>query len=426
MIARIILAWIALSVNLLLLASVHAAPEQQLSLQDAMELVLANNPNFRVYQLRQQAIQGELQSAELDPAWQLAVEAENFLGSNELQGFSASEWTLTLGRVIERGDKRQARSNVVRRRQEIIDTERQLLELDLLSEAASRFIELATLQEKIIVLNQARQLAEEVLSAVNNRTSAGLSPQAEYYRAQAELSQAELAITTASFAMDAAREQLRAFWGGQSVGFSSVLADFFELQLISDIEPLLSELRNSPALSVYTDQQRLLAAELALATAQQAADFSVAGGIKYASELGDAAFVAEFSMPLQTKRRSRGAMTTAQANLLRVESEEQAALYRLQGQLQALVKQHQSASNRYEVLQAAVIPSLQQALEETRVAYQSGLYGYVELSAAQQDLIQAELNRIDAAAQAHLMRIEIERLSGQLITGSPTAPGETP
>ncbi len=390
-----------------------AAQDSQLVLRDAIARVLENNPNFRVYRLRRQALEGELQTAKLDPAWQLNAEVENFWGSGDLNGFNGSEWTLTLGRVVERGDKREARTGVVRHRQALIDAEQQVFELDLLSEAAARLIAVASEQARLEILQRSVELGISVLDEVNNRIAAGRSHVAERSRASAALAEAELAVESAEFAMESARFNLASLWGSTEPTFSNVSVNFLQVESVGSVQDLIDALEQSPVIAIFTSEARLREAELSLARAQQLADFSIGGGIRHAAEINDTAFVAEFSLPLQSRQRARGAMTTAQANLLRIDSEEAAALQKLRGRLLALDQQRQGAVNRFQSLQSNIIPQLQQAYEQTRQAYNSGLYDYLELGAAQRELLEAELELVAAATQAHQLRIEIERLSGQ-------------
>ncbi|MCI5105505.1 MAG: TolC family protein [Pseudomonadales bacterium] len=390
-----------------------AASDFQLDLRGAIEQVLENNPNFRVYRLRREALAGELQNADLNPAWHFNVELENFLGSGDLRDFKGSEWTMTLSRVVERGNKRQARTGVIRQRQALIDAEQQILELNLLSETASRFIDVASEQARLEILQRSVQLASSVLDEVNNRINAGRSHVAERSRAAASLAEAELAVESAEYAKASARFRLASLWGSAEPVFSEVSANLLQVESVGNVRDLIDALEESPAIAVFTSETRLREAEVSLARAQQIADFSIGGGIKHVAEINDTAFVAEFSVPLQSKQRARGAVTTAQANLLRVDSEEAVALQKMRGRLLALDQQRQSAVNRFVALQSSIIPQLEQAFEQTRQAYDSGLYNYLELGAAQRELLNAELERVAAAAQAHQLRIEIERLSGQ-------------
>ena len=149
------------------------------------------------------------------------------------------------------------------------------------------------------------------------------------------------------------------------------------------------------------------------ARSRRSADIEVGAGIRHLAELNDTALTFQVSIPLVSKRRAAGAITTAQANLLRVDTERQTALLRMQAQLLILDQQRKLAVNEFNALQVSVLPQLESALDATRTAFEGGRYSYLELSAAQKELLDAESSLIEAAARAHLLRVEIERLSGE-------------
>ena len=69
-------------------------------------------------------------------------------------------------------------------------------------------------------------------------------------------------------------------------------------------------------------------------------------------------------------------------------------------------------------LEQRIITLLERALTETRKAYQLGKYSYLELSALQQEVLDARLAVIDAGFSSQLNTIEIERLTGQSLPAS--------
>lgn len=401
--------------------SVVTAQSNELSLREAMQKVLAEHPQFRIYQLNKEALAGEAQSAALKPAIQVNANVENFLGTGDLNGLHGSEWTLSLSRVIEQKEKRTARTDVVRHRQALLDAEQQIRELDLLSATAKRYIEFTAAMSRLQVLQRATDLAATTRDEIAQRVSAGRTPEAELTRARANLARAELAVESAQLDVNASRLHLASYWGDfQPAQFTST-ADLFRLAALPDIEELLDLLVENPAVTVFVSRSRLREAELHLAQSHQLTNYTVGAGIKHLAELNDTAFVAEFSMPLNSRERARGAITTAQAKLLQVDAEQEAALWQMKGRLLALDQQRRAALMRHDQLRDDIIPLLQQAYDSTFAAYETGLYSFIEVSSAQRALLEAELARIDAATQSHLLRIEIERLSGNFYDDA-TAP----
>jgi len=125
------------------------------------------------------------------------------------------------------------------------------------------------------------------------------------------------------------------------------------------------------------------------------------------------ALVAGFSIPLFTAERNRGAERSAVAAREEVGVRREAALINLHSQLFNAFQNRQQAITTINTLQTNTIPLLDQALSETRAAYESGRYSYLEWVAARQELLNARATLIDAAAAALSYGAEIEQLTAE-------------
>jgi cobalt-zinc-cadmium efflux system outer membrane protein len=69
-------------------------------------------------------------------------------------------------------------------------------------------------------------------------------------------------------------------------------------------------------------------------------------------------------------------------------------------------------------LRSEAVIQAQAALAQTRDGYERGRFSYLELAAAQEELLDLERASIEAAAEYHRLQAEIERLTGESITTS--------
>ncbi len=415
MIHRILLAIIVSVAILLDVNLADGAADDRLSLRDAIRLTLDNNPQFRTYQLRSDALSGELQTAGLKPVIRVSSEVENVIGTGDLSWFQGTELTLALSQVVELGGKRAARTNLVNQRQNLLRAEQQVLELDLLSAATTRYIELTAAEQRLNLLVRSTELAREIHAAVSVRVDAGRAPEAERARAAAALSLSQLAEQSANYSIAAARLRLSSLWGELQPVFAETGANLLEVDAATPIQSLLDQLESNPAIEVFASETRLREAELREVMSRRSGDIEVGAGIRHLAELNDTALIFRASMPLKSKRRAGGAITTAQAKLLAVETERDTALLRMRAQLLVLDQQRRLALNEVSVIQSDVLPQLVSALNETRDAFDNGRFSYIELNTAQKELLDTEFALIEAAARAHLFRVEIERLSGETL-----------
>lgn len=74
-----------------------------------------------------------------------------------------------------------------------------------------------------------------------------------------------------------------------------------------------------------------------------------------------------------------------------------------------------ASRGRFEALRADAIPQAEQALQQTQLGYERGRFSYLELVTAQQEVLELRAAIIDAAAETHRVRAEIERLTGEAL-----------
>ena len=124
---------------LLLLAGGFGAPAlagEALSLPQAVTRALAHNPAVRAGDRTIVAAERQADLAGLTPPWVMGADVENLGGTGSVAGVQAAETTVRLGRVLERGGKREARRAVgaigIERSRNALDQTRQ----ELATEAA--------------------------------------------------------------------------------------------------------------------------------------------------------------------------------------------------------------------------------------------------------------------------------------------------
>jgi len=394
----------------------NAVSSSKLSLRDAILATLAHNPQLNSFQFRRQVLVGELQTAGLKPAVRVSATLENALGSGEFSGAKSAELTLALSSVIELGDKRDARLGVVTERQQALAIEQRIVELDLLADVTRRFIEVAEAQQQLSLQRSTLTLVTETANSIQRRIDAGNTPDAELARALANQFRMAIELRQAELRFDAAKIKLSSLWGVTEPTFTSVNADLLNIGESGSLSGVLKSLSNNPDIQLFASEARLRDAEVRLALSQRKSDIEWNVGVRRLEASKDSALVVGVSVPLFGESRAASEVATAKANRLGVDNERETALLQLRAQLVGLYQERQAALFEVASLRNDVIPQLKKAVSGTRAAFDKGRYGYLELSTAQRELLQAEAALITAAANAHLLRAEIERLSGAATT----------
>lgn len=402
--------------------SAHATdPNPPLTLEQAITAAMQGDPRLQTYSFRFRAEDARARQAALRPAPEASFELENVAGTGEVGGFDAAEATFALSQVIELGDKRDARIGTALASRNALEIEREAAGLDVLAEVTRRFIAVARRQEQLQLFGDAVELAEHTVVASERRVNAAKSPHAELDRARIALDRAKLDERGARIELDAARRQLAATWGeteltlnGTPVG--DVKADLYALPPAGSFADLVAGLAGNPDFLLFASEARLRDAELRFAASQRKPDVTLGAGVRHIEESNDQAFVLSVSMPLFPARRADPLQAEARANRELVDAERRLAEVRTQATLYELHQQLQHLIQEGRTLRDDIQPRSAEALEETEYAYERGRYGYIELVDAQREYLAVREALIEAAASAHTLRAEIERLTNAPLT----------
>ena len=393
----------------------YANTDTPLTLKGAIAQTLAQNPQLYQYTFVNEALKARKQTGSLRPALELEIEMENFAGSGSFKGLDSPEATLSLSSVIEMGGKRKARTSLMDARINKSEWELQAITLDVLGELTAIYVDSLATQANIQLAEESLALTQSLLQTVRSRSKKGATPEAEVLRAQASVARAEIRLAALVERLERQKVQLAQFWGDTTPAFSSLSGSLFEFGPSQGFEQLYSRVKTSPAIQVFASEARIKDAEVTLARAGGHSDLIWRAGIRRFEETGDSAFTAGLSIPLFSKKRNRSEVKAALANRNAVDYAKQDLLLRLHARLfdaYSLRRQSISAVNKTE---NEVIPALENALKLTRKAYENGRYRYLDLIAAQEELLATKQTRIDAASMALISQALIEKLSSEAL-----------
>lgn len=384
---------------------------EPLTLGKAVSAALASNPDLSQFAFRLKAQSARIDGAALKPAPVFNSELENVLGSGRTRGLDAAEATLSLSQVIELGGQRERRMESARLGIDGIDVARQSAQLDVLAEVSRQFVHVASDQEQLKLTQLATKLAERTVAEVKRRVGAAKAPEAELHRANIVLSRAQVDEEHAEHELITSRIKLAALWGAREADFGLVAADLFQLPEVGDYKELSAQIAANPDFLRFATEARQRDADIRLAESKARNSITVSAGVRRLQESEDTALVAGFSVPLFGARAAQPAIAEAKALREGVESEAAAARLKAETKLFELVQELKHSITEAETLRDGVLPQMEEALRETEYAYQRGRYSYLEWVDAQRERVVVQRALIEAAANAHLFRTEIERLT---------------
>lgn len=384
-----------------------------LTLREALDRARTLNPQLAgfVFETRLQDLRR--QQARIGPAAEVELLVEDAAGSGERGGFDSAQTTLSLSQLFELGGKKSGRIAVAQAQQARLRTEQAARQLDVAADVARRFVHALAQQERVAAARDAVAVAQRVQGAVEQRVRAAASPEAEGSRAIVATAEARLELEDAQHGFETARFELAAAIGLSSPDFSAVAGELFEAPASPSFDALMAQVETSPDFLRFADEARLRDAELRLAERQRRGDLRATLGVRRFEQDGDTALLGGVSLPLFSGSRAAPAISAAQAQRDQLATQRNAALLKARAHLFAQHQEMEHARHVTSVLTGEVLPQLAKAVEQTEYAYRRGRYSYLEWSDAQRRLLEAAVRRIEAAAQFHIHRIEIERLTGE-------------
>lgn len=390
-----------------------------LTLQEAVSRTLQSNPDLKAFGYELTAQDGRTLQAGASPNPELVIDVDDAFGTGSLSGVSAVETTISLRQVFERGalPRRVAAAHAGR---VLLEAELDEKRLDAASEVARRFIRVLSDQARLRLTQEAIVIGEQTVKAVRQQVRAAKVPEAELARAEAALARTRLEYDDVEHELLTSRRQLVALWGETETTFGTVAGELQVLPALEPYEALSARIEANPSLLRFSSEARLREAELRLAEQRRKPGWTLTTGLRHFADTDDVAAVIGLAIPLPFRDRGEGNIAAAQAKLEQVDASRNATEVRVLTQLFELFQELQHAHHAADTLDTEVLPRVQAALKQTQYAYERGRYSYLELVAAQRELLEVKRARIQSAVDAYGYSTEIDRLTGAVPGTTPT------
>lgn len=377
-----------------------------LSLRDALMRAAAFDPSVPATQARLDAAEAGLRQARVKPNPTVGVDLENFAGTGRMSLLDRSETTLYYQQTLERGGKRDARTDVARAEIILAASRGDVRSLDLLAQVQTAWIEALATQAQVSVANQRLEIAIRLERDVARRVTAARDPLFTGERARTAVAQARITLDQANEAARNARAALAAYWGG-SADFTLDTSRFFTLDLTAP--PPLGE---TPDLLLLIAERDLASARIQLERSRSVQDATVRGGVRYFGDGNEAAFVVGGSIPLGRYDTNQGAIEQAQALRVAVERDLDVARIEREREIARLTARRAAAASEIARIDAEVLPSADRAVRLVRDGFNQGggAFTYMEVVEAERAIIDARARRIDLLRSIHLDGVRLDRI----------------
>lgn len=411
------LSLVVLAATGLMFSAAHAQSEPEgtpLSLDQAVQLTLAQHPQLGAFAHRREAYRGLAQQVGVAERPSIGLVIEDFAGNGDNNGFEGAQSTLSISWVMQeaRIDQRIQAAQVSATQ---VDVQQQIKALDLSARTARLFIQALVDEQRLTLARQAQQQAASTVDALKERVDAGKNPEFERLQAEVEMAQRELETEDLEHVLASTRYQLGAQWGGERNDYR-LAGELLALPALGSVEQHFDQLKQNPTLTLLATRQRIAESEIELARIEARPQWQFSAGVRRFEASDDFGLVAGVSVPLGKDRSSTGKIRSLQARQAEFASESEALQRELDTQLYVLLQEIKHSHHVIETLQSRIIPALGTAHAQATQAYDAGKLDYQQWVILLNKKLEAQQDLLSAFEAIHLQHIELQRLTGTTLT----------
>ena len=388
-------------------------PNDVLTLRDALRLTLTHNPELKAYSYEVNAAAARHSQAGRWSNPELEIEIEDFGGSGDYHGLDASETTIQLSQLIELGDKIKKRQNVRSHYTALAELDYQAKQLDVCTDLTKAFVELMFVQQKQALSEELVRISEKIAGSIDKRVQAGKDSPMDLSKANIATAKARIQHQDIVRHESVYRKKLASYWGCRQPAFSALSGEFERINEIPELSVLQGLLQNNPDVARWAGEVQLRKAEIQIADAEAIGNLTVGGGVKYFNESDDTAFVFGVSIPLPIADQNQGGRLEAGYNLKKTQHLRQASVLSVFNELNRLYANVQNAYVKATILENDVLATSKELLDASTISYEQGKMDYLGLLDSQRIYFESKNEYIDAMAEYHINKTELERLIGQ-------------
>ena len=379
-----------------------------LTLSQAIDTALAENPDLNAARAEIGIAEGERQQAGLIPNPELSWESEDTRRATRTE-------TITLSQTLEIGGKRAARIETAGFGQSAADLTLLRRTDALRADVTAAWFAALRAETALALAKEAQSLASRGIEVAQGRVRAGKASPVEATRAQVQLVETNLGVRRAETERTNRYRELYRTLG---------LADTAAAALPGGMSPspgqppsrsaLQAAIRRSTELQLAQAKINQADAALGLERRKRIPDVTVSLGSQYSAEERERVNVVGVSLPLPLFDRNQGNVLAASRRAGQSRDLRNAAELSLRSQASAALDQWSSAAVEVDGFEQEVLPAARQAVQAATRGFELGKFGYLEVLDAQRTLISARSQYLEALASATDGRVALERLLGDL------------
>lgn len=384
-----------------------------ISLRETIQLALLQNSELHSYSIEIRAREAFTLQESYAPNPEIEFEVENFGGADEFSGLNGSEFTLSVGQLIELAGKRKKRTHAAAFKSDLAAWDYESKKLDVLTQTVMRYIQLLGDQEQIALNKELVSVSEKLHKAVERLVQGGRISAAELSRTKVLLTTAEIELTRSIRKLETSRSLLSSLWGELSPDFDSVSGSLNTIIEIPSIDSLNKLLTENPDIVRWSTEIEMRQAIESLEEAKQIPDPLIKAGYRHLTESKLNAFIVNLSIPIPVFNNNKGAVQEAYNRRKKAEEQRKLAEINLGTKLIKMYQNLVALDSEIDKSNRTIIPEAEKANIIINNGYLMGKFSFLDVLQSQKTLFEARKNLILSLVEYNMQIASIERLIGK-------------
>jgi len=413
--------FLVLTIFTSMLAAQARASTGKISLDQAVLIALQNDLTLANYRDESLAMRSAADAESTLPAPLLGFKLANVpVDSFEFNQEPMTQAVISYAQKLPAKGMLKSRKNTLLRSAEILIAKETLRAIELRKQFELAWVNAWKAQEIVEITKRHREHFEQMIASAeaNYRAALRRTSQRDVLTLNTALAQLDNRTQAAQTQLIVARESLREWFDSeqlQQLNFASATA-----LKSSNHHSQLSSFEQHPAIAVQEQKIQRADAAIALATAMGRSGKSVNVSYGYREDAENGSSRSDFlsigfSMELSSLRSEANRSRSEEARVRREQAarDKQLALLRLRSEYLSTIEINQSLDTQLQLIEKRLLPQSVQQADSARGAYASGEAAFMEVQRAQINLMQVELQEVDAQAQTLKNAVNINYLTAR-------------
>jgi cobalt-zinc-cadmium efflux system outer membrane protein len=386
-----------------------AAP-QPLTLDEAVRLALANNPELRAAEARVEAATGRAKQAQRWSNPELELHAEDWPVRGG-RGFADAKQTLGVAQTLPYPGKKALDGQVGGAGVKLMEAELAVRRTEIVRDVKAGFFRALAAERWIAVAAELVAVAEASAATARKRVEAGAAAYHEQLRAEVQLEQARTAWTGFQRERATARQSLATLLGLARLGgrkLAGTLVETADAALLVDLAD--ERLAKHPSLGAARANLEYAQLESRRARLEPYPDIrvGVAGG--RIGESDQTIIQAGLALPLPLLDRGQGKQQAARALTSAAEAELRAAQQQVQREWANAQQRYRTAAAQVANYRERILPKAAEALRLIQTGFEQGKFNFLDLVDTQRTTAEVRLAYQEKLLELNITQAELEAL----------------